>query len=426
MDSENPTPLSKHELYLATTFQSKLEEAEYLSNLPSDESHPYDNKYEARKILEKLLVSLEHSSLEKDYQNIAKGIVNFFIGMNFYDTEENHMAEKHLSSSLESFSELPRDKICFFFNYLQELYNTLGTLFANRDDFQEGLAIFAKAEDLYPLMKKVYEKHPISVVHNFRGFTPGETKETFRSYYQGGINIHKCEKNYTLTLFYMAQAYTKANLKFKAAQYCGATLKRQFELKDYEMKDWCVNCISLAEFYNSNMEFAQAQYLLMGGLSIVPEKKRKLCATFYMALGHHLLELLQFSVEKYLSGKTDDISSLNTLNKKTIVFENMNSKFPELKLPQSIEDLNSLFRQCNTQYKKALKYFELDGYVTEYVQIVRDLSKAYRYLSMVEKDQERVLAILDRRRELLEYPATEINPKAFENYWQVRVYLRIS
>lgn len=48
----------------------------------------------------------------------------------------------------------------------------------------------------------------------------------FNFYYQGGNDFEQIEENHTLTLFYLAQAYTKINLKHKAAEYCGLTLKR--------------------------------------------------------------------------------------------------------------------------------------------------------------------------------------------------------
>src|SRR5689334_14276464 len=102
MDSENSTPASKQEIFLSTIFQTRLEEAENLSNLPSDETRPYDYKYDARKILEKLLLSLEHYPLENDEASITKGIIHYFLGVNFFETEETHFAEKHLSTSLES------------------------------------------------------------------------------------------------------------------------------------------------------------------------------------------------------------------------------------------------------------------------------------------------------------------------------------
>ena len=102
-----------------------------------------------------------------------------------------------------------------------------------------------------------------------------------------------------------------------------------------------------------------------------------------------------------------------------MTFEGIKVDFPVLKMPQSPEDLASVFRQLNTQFKKALKHYVLDGYVTEYVTIVRDISKAYRYLGLVEKDPERIQDLLERRKGLIELPVNELNPKAYENYWQV-------
>jgi hypothetical protein len=67
-------------------------------------------------------------------------------------------------------------------------------------------------------------------------------------------------------LFYLAQAYTKLGFKDKAAEYCGRTLQRQYLNKTFELKDFCNNLISLAEYYQNNKLFAQAQYLLLVGL----------------------------------------------------------------------------------------------------------------------------------------------------------------
>jgi hypothetical protein len=72
------------------------------------------------------------------------------------------------------------------------------------------------------------------------------------------------------TLFYMAQAYTKYGFKDLAARYCGETLKRQYRSKHYILKDWVVNCISLAEYYMSTHNYAQSQYLLLAGLTVLP------------------------------------------------------------------------------------------------------------------------------------------------------------
>jgi hypothetical protein len=45
---------------------------------------------------------------------------------------------------------------------------------------------------------------------------------------------------------------------------------------------------------------------------------------------------------------------------------------------KDIEDAKSLFRLANTQFKRALDYFKLDGRVTEHVQMQQDVSKLYK------------------------------------------------
>jgi hypothetical protein len=63
------------------------------------------------------------------------------------------------------------------------------------------------------------------------------------------------------------------------------TVKRQLKYKEYKLKDWVVNAISLAEYYCNKFHFAQCEYLLFAALSIMPEditKKKKLRATLKM------------------------------------------------------------------------------------------------------------------------------------------------
>jgi hypothetical protein len=68
--------------------------------------------------------------------------------------------------------------------------------------------------------------------------------------------------------------------------YFGLTLKKQYEMDDYDLRDWCHNCISLSEYYTENGYYAQAEYLLLVGMNLVPEDDtEKLVATFQMTLG---------------------------------------------------------------------------------------------------------------------------------------------
>lgn len=81
--------------------------------------------------------------------------------------------------------------------------------------------------------------------------------------------------------------------KDKAAENCGYTLQRQHTTGKYELKEFVNNLIGLAEYYQGNKYFAQAQYLLMLALEVIPEgKKAKLRATVHISIGNLIAELL--------------------------------------------------------------------------------------------------------------------------------------
>jgi hypothetical protein len=64
-----------------------------------------------------------------------------------------------------------------------------------------------------------------------------------------------------------------------------------------------------------------------------------------------------------------------------IIFSDFEQAFPKIILPTDIEGCKSLFRQANTQLKKAHEVFVLDGYVTEHIDILFLQSRLYRSLS---------------------------------------------
>ena len=82
-----------------------------------------------------------------------------------------------------------------------------------------------------------------------------------------------------------------------------------------------------------------------------------------------------------------------------------------------IEQAKFLFRLSNTQFKKALEYFQLDGHVTTHSKIKKDVSDLYKYITMLEDNQPRIYAMYERRRELLQPIADEVNPDAYEAVW---------
>ena len=73
---------------------------------------------------------------------------------------------------------------------------------------------------------------------------------------------------------------------------------------------------------------------------------------------------------------------------------------------------------ANTQYKRAADVYVLDGFVTEHIDILFAQSRLYWNLSRLDTSRQRVVSMLDKRREMLEPLLKELNQKAYPATWQ--------
>lgn len=80
---------------------------------------------------------------------LAKGVLEFKLGVNYFDCEEFYDAEKHLGRGLQLLEELPLTFIDSYLNLLQDLYNHLGITHCNRGKNDSGLPYLEKASTLY-------------------------------------------------------------------------------------------------------------------------------------------------------------------------------------------------------------------------------------------------------------------------------------
>ena len=125
-------------------------------------------------------------------------------------------------------------------------------------------------------------------------------------------------------------------------------------MDDYEYKDWCYNCINLSEYYCENGYFAQAEYLLLSGMAIVPEDDvNKLKASFQTVLGKVHLEMLNFCTQAVI-----EENHIAIANEKLVTFDAVEDhpaqKFPTVTLSNDMNVCKSLFRKANTQFKRSM------------------------------------------------------------------------
>ena len=172
-----------------------------------------------------------------------------------------------------------------------------------------------------------------------------------------------------------------------------------------------------------NQHYAQAEYILISAMSLLPEdvtKKKKLRAAVQKQLGKYFLERLRFAVSQarsniYIS-QNEELSA--KVNKMITTFTTLNIVWPKIEDVRNVEQAKILFRLANTQFKKALEFYLMDGYVTEHIEISRDISQLYKYLIEFETDNNRIVAMLERRINLLEPIVSTINHKVYVVQWQ--------
>lgn len=137
----------------------------------------------------------------------------------------------------------------------------------------------------------------------------------------------------------MAQVYTKVGQNELAVQFCAETMKRQLYFREFEVKDWCINCINLAEYFVKNGYFAQGEYCIFAGIAILPGdlgKKKKLRALLQLNLAKYYLERLVFGVNNHL----ENLELVpEVVHKKFVEFPELEIKFPT---PQQISNINDV------------------------------------------------------------------------------------
>lgn len=437
--------------FLENYFQFKIDEAAATAVIPAPEETPYENFYKARTILKEILAD----EVLKDETNMdvvaLKAVLNFHLAQNLFETDETGGAKTHIISTLDYFAQLPVERMPNFFNHLLVCYNMLGLMSLNTGDQHKGLGYLLKAEKLYEKSLELIHKSGETCCNNMDSYSLKlklyassaaarqkdikryafvlkypELKPVFKFYYEGGLDADALDKAFTLTTFYLAQAYgTVSQDKDQSAYYCGITLKRQVDCGEYEPKDWANNSMGLAEYYNQEQMFSQALYIIFTALEMLPpDRHKKTKTSLRVMLGNILKTQLEYNIGLIRSGRLEsgtetEIQDLHKyINRQKLKFDGIKINFPETKIFKTYEEVKTLFRMAMTEYKKGAEVYVLDGFVTENVNICKQMSGLYKALASLEPDAERRVAMELKRKELIDPLYKLINPKVYIGLWR--------
>ena len=414
---------------LYTMFQQIIEKANYFYNQQS-QNDKNKSIIMIKSLIDSSFISQFKSSNEIIY-SCLNGILYYYLGTFKSSNEDQSVCEEPFTKALKFLNTLPTIIKMRYLNYYQEILNNLGIIYYNRGEIKKGLQHFAKAEQIYKVFLNLSN---YNFTNDFPKFmqkcaslnNDDNSKEKnilFSFVVDGGINQKNFEHNYTLTIFYYAQAFTKLGFRKKAIHYCSLTLKRQIEYNEYDLKDAVNNCINISDFYLENQNFAQTEYILFCALSLLPkdlEVKKKLRASVQAQLGKYYLERLKLALLlKRKNAKISEEENLKKLlNTQKFIIKNLDVKFPEISDVITLEEAKTIFRLGNTQLKKALKVFIMDGFVTDHIKISQTISSLYKYLIFFETDNGRIFAMEERRINILEPIYKAINHKVYIMQWQ--------
>lgn len=264
------------------------------------------------------------------------------------------------------------------------------------------------------------------------------------------------EAEFTMTLYYLAQVCTRLQRSSDAAFYCQQTLSRQYARGEYDPVEWSKNAIVLSYFYMGELMFKQAHYCLSAAQCIMnkfPDRfhpvientvdkddpdtpEEVIVADLARSWGTFYLNMLLTSRNNYLS-KLQALQTRSGLaemkeEKKESIYENIStdttmSLFEDLELPEETPECNlaMLFSEARDLFKQGFNWFNiakmfyiLDGYVSDHIRILQNVSQLYKYLSDFETDLARICKMHKRRINMLEPLIDDISPKAYLEFYQ--------
>uniref|UniRef100_A0A668AL18 KIF-binding protein n=1 Tax=Myripristis murdjan TaxID=586833 RepID=A0A668AL18_9TELE len=265
------------------------------------------------------------------------------------------------------------------------------------------------------------------------------------------------ELAYTHTMYYLAQVYKNLGEIERAATYCHSTLQRQLLLNQYNPLEWALNAATLSQYYITKGRYMEGRHCLSAATVIaglageVPseaaaqesetererrDQLRQKRAEIARCWIKYCLNLLQ-DAEKLLQ---DNIGELDTERQEELkrarrgeeeaeekdrksallfgsedTFDSIASLEEKVRclFPLDFTEARAVFLVGQTYVTQAKEYFEIDGYVTDHIEILQDHSALFKALAFFEEDLERRCKMHKRRIDMLEPICNDLNAQYY-------------
>ncbi|KAL3065333.1 hypothetical protein OYC64_015498 [Pagothenia borchgrevinki] len=374
------------------------------------------------------------------------GAVEYYLGVNHVDTEELSAGQEHLMNCMKLLGKcrVSSENVSLFIH----ARNQLGILWAGRDETETAQGFLETAESIYQRYMKEDGSPPTDMADYF------STEENQLTHQE---RTKRFELAYTHTMYYLAQVYKNLGETERAAIYCHSTLQRQLKLNQFNPMEWALNAATLSQYYITKGRYMEGRHCLSAATVIsglageVPseaaaqeseteserrEQLRQKRAEIARCWIKYCLNILQDS-KKLLE---DSIGELDTDRQEEMkrgrrleeeeeekerksamlfgsedTFDSIASLEEKVRclLPMDFTEARAIFLVGQNYVTEAKEYFQMDGYVTDHIEILQDHSSLFRSLAFYEEDLDRRCKMHKRRVDMMEPVCMELNSKYY-------------
>ncbi|KAM3625104.1 uncharacterized protein V6R79_006893 [Siganus canaliculatus] len=374
------------------------------------------------------------------------GAVEYYLGVNHVDTEELSAGQEHLMNCMK---QLERCRVsCENVSLFIHVRNQLGILWAGRDETEIAKGYLETAESIYQRYMKEDGSPPMDMTEYFT------TEEKLLTHQE---RTKRFELAYTHTMYYLAQVYKNLSETERAATYCHSTLQRQLQLNQFNPMEWALNAATLSQYYITKGRYMEGRHCLSAATVIsglageVPSEaaaqeseseserreqlrqKRADIARCWIKYCLNILQdakkLLEDNIGELDTDRQDELKRARRLEeeeeekgrKSALLFgsEDTFDSIASLEekvrclLPLDFTEARAVFLVGQNYVTQAKDYFQMDGYVTDHIEILQDHSALFRCLAFFEEDMERRCKMHKRRVDMLEPICNDLNSQYY-------------
>ncbi|XP_012285625.1 KIF1-binding protein homolog [Orussus abietinus] len=405
-------------------------------------NEPYKSKYAAIDILNEMqtrLSALLNSDLTEEQRDLILPMLSTVwldLSVTSIATEELSVGEKYLMNCLNILKgkENRPDTILQMLGVLNEL----GVLWSTRNEPEKAKEFFERAEQIY---------NDYSKDENYR--PPIGMAEIFDVSTDDLSSTKMLQKLHTLTIYYLAQVYGMLNEHLKSAVYCHTTLCHQLESDDLDYVDWALNAATLSQFFIERNCFHQGRHHLAAASYMLSEYKKKLAnsagkseeeskaqeenfkhrsadvARCWAKYGILLLSMSRDNLMQKAESESDidenQTSDENTDCLKDLKFSSLEKNLEFIssqitdKYVLDFNDARAVFLNVQKWLDEAKEYYSLEDHASDHVQIIQDMSLAYKHLAFFEESEDRQAKMHKRRLDILENLVEQLNPQYYQS-----------